>query len=153
MQKLFMTGNKYKNKKYVVDGIEFSSQFESKCYTYLSTLKNNGIIKDLKTQPVFLLMDGFKSPYYDGKNKKINKTKHRETTYVSDFEFIYLKNGKEYNVVLETKGFIDQKYPIKKKWFLRLYGEDHIFLELHRVKEFEQITSIIDELIDLKYNQ
>lgn len=141
---------KYKNDKINVEGIEFSSKFEANCFKYLKQLENQNIIKGLKTQPIFSLQNSFYCPYYDGKNKKVNKTKHRETNYISDFKFDYLYHGTWYQTVLETKGFIDQKYPIKKKLFLYQYGKDNIFLEIHRVGEFKIIPELIEEIIKLK---
>ena len=49
--------NKYKNKKATYDGITFDSTKEKNRYVALKQLESFGIIKDLKTQVPYLLID------------------------------------------------------------------------------------------------
>lgn len=135
--------NKYKNVFTSVDNIEFSSKMEANVYEKLSNLKATGLIKDLVLQPKFLLQESFPSVYYDGKKEKIMKNKIREINYISDFTFIY--KGKKF--VLEVKGMMDQKYPIKKKIFLNKFGNEYFFMEIRRIRELKKLESIMDELL------
>lgn len=134
--------NKYKNVKTTINNIEFSSKMEGKVYECLLNLEKNNIIKELSLQPKFVLLDSFKGMYYDSKKEKIIDNKIREVTYISDFAFIY-KNKK---FVLEVKGMMDQKYPIKRKLFLHKYP-DILFLEIRRIRELNRIVDILDDLI------
>ena len=48
--------NKYRNKKCVLDGIEFDSKKEMRRYSELKLLERAGEISDLKIQVPFLLL-------------------------------------------------------------------------------------------------
>ena len=135
--------NKYKNIKTVINGIPFSSLMEAKVYQKLLNLQEEGQISDLILQPPFVLQEAFNEKYYDGKKERIFEGKIREVKYISDFEFKY----KNKTFVLEVKGMMDQKYPIKKKLFLKKYGQDYIFMEIRRVRELENIINIMDNLL------
>ena len=52
--------NKYHNTKTKVNDITFDSKLEAKRYTELKLLEKNGLIKDLKLQPVYELIPSFK---------------------------------------------------------------------------------------------
>ena len=95
---------KYRNRKTVVDGIEFASKKEAERYKFLRILEKTGQIKDLKTQVKFELQPSFR--YHD---KQI-----RAIYYVADF--VYFRDGKK--VVEDTKGFITEVYKLKSKMFL-----------------------------------
>lgn len=102
--------NKYRNKKTVVDGIEFDSKAESNRYIELKLLEKAGQIKDLSLQPKFVLQPSF---------KKNGKT-HRAIHYIADF--IYIENGKntptgEGIVVEDVKGMETKEFKIKRKMF------------------------------------
>lgn len=120
--------------------------FEAKAYKILLGLERNGVICNLELQPKFILQNAFESIYYDGSVEKVKAGKLREITYVSDFLFEY-KNQK---IVLETKGMPDQKYPIKKKLFLNIYGKNYCFLEIRRVRELNKLIDILNILFTKK---
>lgn len=103
--------NKYKNKKVVVDGIEFDSKKETKRYGELKLLEKAGLIKDLELQKTFELQPSF---------KKNGKT-YRKITYIADF--YYYDNHLERYVVEDTKGFKTDIYKIKKKMFEYVYPD------------------------------
>lgn len=134
--------NKYKNVKTVINGIEFSSKMESKVYECLLSLEKENIISNLILQPKYILLDSFKGIYYDSKSEKIKKGSVREVTYISDFSFVY----KDKTFVLEVKGMMDQKYPIKRKLFLNKF-KNLLFIEIRRVRELSKIISLLDELL------
>ena len=137
-----ISSNKYKNVKTTINGISFSSKMEAKVYEVLLSLKEKNIISNLILQPKFVLNESFRRIYYDSRKEKINTNQIREITYISDFSFIY----KEKNFILEVKGMMDQKYPIKKKLFLSKYPEI-LFLEIRRIRELNKIIEILDNLI------
>ena len=112
-----MTYSKYKAKKTVVDGIPFASKKEAARYQELKLLERAGVINDLVLQPRFLLQEKFE---YKGKTEwKIE--------YVADFKYIDTRTG---NVVVEdTKGYKPDVYKIKRKLFLKKYGENFEFIE------------------------
>lgn len=103
--------NKYKNKKIIIDGIEFDSQLEGKRYKELKLLTKVGVIKDLQLQPTFELIPTF---------KKNNKT-YRKTTYKADFSYFDTRLNKI--VVEDTKGFKTDIYKLKKKMFEYKYQD------------------------------
>lgn len=106
---------KYKNKKAIVDGIEFDSKKEAARYQELKVLVAAGRISDLKRQVKFTLIP---SQRIDG------KVVERECYYIADF--VYNENGKE--VVEDVKGYRNPqsagyaKFVIKRKMMLHLYG-------------------------------
>lgn len=108
--------NKYRNKKVIVDGIKFDSIAESKRYKELKLLERQGIIKDLKLQPSFVLQPSF---------KKNNKTT-RAIIYKADFS--YLEDDKL--VVEDVKGYATKEFKLKEKMFNYIYKE----LELKIIK-------------------
>lgn len=109
--------SKYNATKTEVDGIEFDSKAEAEYYANLKMLERAGVIQDLKLQPRFLLQDSF--TYRGHKERKIE--------YVADFE--YMLNGER--VVVDVKGLRTQVYNIKRKLFLKKYGDSVVFKELH----------------------
>lgn len=98
--------SKYNNKKVVYRTIEFDSKMERDYYIYMINLLKIPAHK-IKLQPVFELQRAF----VDSSGKK-----HRAITYKADFQVD--------NEVIDVKGMIDQKFPIKKKMFLKRYGSN-----------------------------
>lgn len=97
-------GNKYYNKKVIIDGIKFDSQKEGNRYLELKLLQRAGEIKDLKIHPRYLLQPSFEK----------NGKKYRKIEYVADFAYTE-KNG---NIVVEdTKGIETEAFKIKHKLF------------------------------------
>lgn len=101
--------NKYRNTKVVIDGIRFDSKAEGRRYQELKLLLRAGKIFDLKLQPRFLLIEGF---------KKNGKT-WRKTEYVADFS--YIENGRR--IVEDVKGKETDVFKIKHKLFEYKYPE------------------------------
>ena len=112
--------SKYHAIKTEVDGVKFDSKSEAEYYANLKLLERAGVIQDIKLQPRFLLQDGF----------TYNGHKERKIEYVADFE--YMQNGKR--VVVDVKGLRTQVYCIKRKLFLKKYGDDVIFKEIKNAK-------------------
>lgn len=108
--------NKYRNKKAVIDNIEFDSKLEANRYVELKLLQRAGKIKNLKLQPRFLLQDSF---------KKNGKT-FRKIEYVADFQ--YIENGK--TIVEDVKGMQTDVFKLKHKIFEKVYPN----LELRIIK-------------------
>lgn len=106
-----MAYNKYKNKKTVVDGIEFDSLKEARRYEELKLLAKGGVIKDLELQPVFELVP---------KQKHNGKT-IRKASYIADFKYTDIQSG--ITVVEDVKGFKTDVYKLKKKIFLYKYPQ------------------------------
>ena len=106
--------NKYKNKKTVIDGYTFDSKKEANHYIALKQLEKFGVIKDLKMQVPYLLIDTIR---YKGKT-------YPKTKYLADFEYIDTETGKK--VVEDVKSEITRKdkvYRIKIKLLLKQYPD------------------------------
>ncbi len=110
--------SKYNAKKTYIDGHIFDSIKEASRYVELRMLEKAGKIKQLKLQPVFMLLDSFE---YEGK-------RIRKITYIADFQYICMDSGQE--IVEDVKGVKTQVYNIKKKLFLHQYGERFEFREV-----------------------
>jgi len=106
---------KYGNKKVIVDGVKFDSKAEAERYRELALLKKAGLIRNLKLQPKFLLQDKFK---YNGKTE-------RAISYIADFEYFDVQEGSF--VVEDVKGVETEVFKIKRKLFLKQYGEKYVF--------------------------
>lgn len=109
--------SKYKAVKTKVNGIKFDSKKEARRYKELKILEKADEIKSLELQPRFLLQEKFK---YNGKTV-------RKIEYVADFRYIDEKGN---TVVEDVKGMKTEVYKIKKKIFLKIYGENLIFKEI-----------------------
>ena len=109
--------SKYKAVKTKVNGIKFDSKKEARRYKELKILEKADEIKSLELQPRFLLQEKFK---YNGKTI-------RKIEYVADFRYIDEKGN---TVVEDVKGMKTEVYKIKKKIFLKIYGENLIFKEI-----------------------
>lgn len=110
--------HKYNAKKTVVDGITFDSKKEAVRYKELKALELVGKIDRLELQPRFVLMDGFR---YEGKAI-------RKIEYIADFLYRDLST---YELVVEdVKGVKTDVYKLKKKLFLKHYGNEYKFKEV-----------------------
>ena len=96
---------KYKNKKTIVDDIQFDSKLEAKRYNELKLLEKSGKIKELQLQPSFELIPSF---------KKNGKT-FRKAIYKADFSYIDTETGE--TIIEDTKGYVTELYKLKKKIF------------------------------------
>jgi hypothetical protein len=105
---------KYKNKKIMVNGIQFDSKKEAKRYQELKLMEDAGEITKLERQVKFDLLPNQKDP--DG------KVIERKVQYVADF--VYMKNGKV--CVEDVKGYRDggayRVFVIKRKLMLYRFG-------------------------------
>ena len=118
--------SKYKNRKKLVDGIEFDSAKEARRWSELKLLEKAREISDLRRQVKFVLIESqyeeSSEVYQRGKNKgkpKRGKLLEHECSYVADFVYIDEKTGK--TVVEDTKGFKTKDYIIKRKLLLERY--------------------------------
>jgi len=102
---------KYKNKKTVVDNIEFDSKKEANRYFELKFLLKVGEIKNLEFQPKYILIDDFKD--FEG-------IWHRKIAYIADFRYWDVKKEKE--IVEDVKGMKTEVYRIKKKLLLHKFN-------------------------------
>ena len=109
--------SKYRAIKTTVDGIEFDSRKEAMRYQELKLLQKAGVIKDLSLQPNFLLQEKFK---YQGETQ-------RKIEYIADF--MYWDCERNCCVVEDVKGMKTDVYKLKKKLFLKKYGEKYDFIE------------------------
>lgn len=105
--------NKYRNKKVIIEGIQFDSQKEGTRYKQLKLLERAELIKDLKLQTTFELQPSF---------KKNNKT-IRAITYKADFDYL-TKDGR--HIVEDVKSKATEKdkvYRIKRKMLQYKYDD------------------------------
>lgn len=108
--------SKYNSTKVTLDGIKFDSKKEARRYKELKLLERAGEIKDLKLQPRYTLQESFK---YEGATI-------RKIEYVADFQY----EEKDGQLVTEdTKGYRTETYKLKKKLFLKRYGDKYKFIE------------------------
>jgi hypothetical protein len=105
-----MMANKYRNKKVILDGIEFDSRKEAQRWFELRMLERAKEIANLQRQVKYVLIPSQK---IDG------KTVERECAYIADFVYTE-KDGQV--VVEDTKGFRTDAYIIKRKLMLERYG-------------------------------
>ena len=106
--------NKYKNKKVQYDEMTFDSKKEKARYIQLLQLEKLGIIKNLKMQVPYLLLDTIR---YKGKT-------YPKTSYICDFQYIDVKTGKI--VVEDVKSPAtakDKVYRLKIKMLLSKYPD------------------------------
>lgn len=118
---------KYNNKKVEYEGIKFDSSRERDRYIFLKEKEREGVILDLKLQPIFELI-----PNQYKKSQKVLKTKikeieilvERSLSYRADFSYILAKT-REYIVedVKISKKLRPVEFRIKKKlmyWFHKI---------------------------------
>lgn len=123
------------------DNIKFRSKAERTMY---NLLKDSGL--EFRHEPAAIeLLKGFypTHPWYEGTKERSNKV--RSITYTPDF----VVDGKCNTYIIEVKGFITDRYPLKRKMLLYLM-QSHTpfkFFEVHtkrdmlfcidRIKEIE----------------
>lgn len=108
--------SKFHNVKVLADGKKFASKAEYMRYLWLKDELKAGRISGLSCQPRFILQESFK---YQGNTE-------RAITYIADF--MYLRDGK--TVVEDVKGKKTDVYKLKRKLFLKRYGDKYDFLEV-----------------------
>lgn len=118
--------NKYRNKKVVIDGIEFDSTKEGQRYLVLKKAQLDGIIYGLTLQPKFELIPAIRETYVKHlktKDKECERTVQLPITYSADFS--YYKDGAK--VIEDVKASpyttaLDKAFLIKEKLFRYFFG-------------------------------
>ena len=127
------------------NGIKFNSKIELMVY---KTLVENGFDPEYEPHK-FTIFEGYKPtvPFYTiNKNTKelsLNVIKQISITYTPDFILRY----KEWTIIIEVKGKINDVYPYKRKMF-RKFLEDNtkgniLFFEVYTNKNVLQMIEII----------
>ena len=111
--------SKYNATKRVIDGIRFDSIKEATRYEELKLLEKAGKIKDLKLQQPFILQEGFKD---NRSGKRIRSIK-----YVADYVYEDTESGEKF--CEDCKGYRTDVYKIKRKMFLKKFGQIYNFIE------------------------
>lgn len=73
---------KYNNQKKTVDGITFDSILEARRYIILKARLEAGTISDLRLQPHYTIMEGYKD---------LSGTYIRPVQYIADFHILLMK--------------------------------------------------------------
>ncbi|MDR2251827.1 MAG: DUF1064 domain-containing protein [Endomicrobium sp.] len=115
-----MRKNKYGAKKTGIDGLIFASKKEARRYEELKIMLKAKKIEDLQLQKSFELQESFE-------DKRSKKT-IRPITYICDF--FYYDKEKELYIVEDVKGMLTPSYKLKKKLFLKKYGDSFLFNEI-----------------------
>lgn len=100
--------HKYRAQATTVDGIRFDSKAEAERYVTLKAMELAGDIVSLRTQPQFILLDGFTDSF---------GTKHRAVTYKADFS--YWVDDKR--IVEDVKGIQTPVFRLKHKLLMQRY--------------------------------
>ncbi len=108
--------SKFRNVTVTADGRKFDSKAEYAHYLKLKAELEAGDISRLSLQPKFVLQESFR---YQGKTE-------RAITYIADF--MYEQDGK--TIVCDVKGKRTDVYKMKRKLFLKRYGDKYEFLEV-----------------------
>lgn len=128
-------GNKLNAQKVVLNGITFDSKRESERYLFLKEMEQQGLISDLQTQVLYVLVPPTyieRLKEYKTKPPKILRVldqKHRGVAYRADF--VYVKN--EVTIVEDVKSGREVRkdvYNIKKQLMWGLRG-----IDIHEVYE------------------
>lgn len=101
--------SKYKNKRNIVDGIEFDSKKEAEYWMILRHREAGGEIENLRRQERYLLI-----PKQEGE---------RASYYVADFAYYDRRQDKE--IVVDVKSAFTRKMPVyvlKRKLMLFVHG-------------------------------
>ena len=144
-----MENKKIKNAKVTIfNGIKFKSLLERACYR---ELEKSGLTFSHESDK-FRLWEGVKLKnlkvfLVKGRLLQLNTTKLQDTTYCPDFRVEY----KDFIIFIETKGFPNDSYPLKRKLFLKILdqlndGHKYIFIEPHSVGQMIQAINIIRTL-------
>lgn len=147
------------------EGIDFKSKLEKQIYVTLKLLK----LSPEYESKTFIIWEGYTShiPFYDresqsqktkrlskGDNNKLRSltlkpAKLRDITYTPDFYIRY----NNIDVYIESKGFENDVFPIKKKMFRRyldeLYdrtGQLSVYFEVYTIAQLLQALEIVKNL-------
>lgn len=103
--------NKYGNQRVEFDGHTFDSKAEFRRYLELKRLEAAGEIGELEVHPTFELQESFE---------------HEDETVraiIYEADFAYYEQGRR--VVEDVKGYETKVWRVKKKLFLRRYGDEY----------------------------
>jgi len=140
---------KIKNaKKYIYNNMEFKSGLEVYAYKQFLLAGFDVVYEPTK----FIIVDGF-SPhrlfYNSGRKNKVLKLQSanvQNTTYTPDFIIKY----KNYTIIIETKGFENDVFPLKKKLFRKLLEnniyENYMYMEVKNQNNITEAIKIINDL-------
>lgn len=143
-------GTKYNNKHITFDGYDFKSLLEKRTY---QLLKEAGLNPKYESE-TFRLLEKFAledkvllyKPRGVEKTLSLNKRTILGTTYTPDFIFEY----RGHKVFYDTKGKVNDTYPIKLKFFLLLQlqisEKPVIFFEPHSLRQVKQSIEILKNL-------
>ena len=101
---------KYRNRKTVLDGVEFDSAKEARRWAELKLMERAGIITELKRQGPFILIPA---------QVRGGKVVEKPVKYIADFTY---RDGHADYTVEDTKGCKNKEYIIKRKLMLWEFG-------------------------------
>lgn len=114
---------KYNNTKKTVDGITFDSIIEARRYIILKARLEAGTISDLRLQPHYTIMEGYKD---------LSGTYIRPVQYIADFSYID-EDGKR--IVEDVKGVRTEAYAIKRKLIRDRFGVDVVEITSKNIEQ------------------
>ena len=115
---------KYNNQKKTVDGLTFDSILEARRYTVLKSRLEAGTISDLRLQPHYTIMEGYKD---------LSGTYIRPVQYIADFSYIINEDGRR--IVEDAKGVRTEAYAIKRKLVRDRFGVDVVEITAKNVAQ------------------
>ena len=115
---------KYNNQKKTVDGITFDSILEARRYIILKARLEAGTISDLRLQPHYTIMEGYKD---------LSGTYIRPVQYIADFSYII--NEDRRRIVEDAKGVRTEAYAIKRKLVRDRFGVDVVEITAKNVAQ------------------
>ena len=117
-------GNKYGNKRFVADSVQWDSKKEYQRWLVLRQAEADGLISDLERQPKFELIPAIKETYIKHlktKDKVCERVVQLACSYTADFR--YVKDGK---VVVEdvkiSPKMLPPEYILREKMFRAKFG-------------------------------
>lgn len=114
---------KYNNTKKTVDGITFDSILEARRYTVLKSRLEAGTISDLRLQPHYTIMEGYKD---------LSGTYIRPVQYIADFSYI---NADGTRIAEDTKGVQTEAYAIKRKLLRDRFGVEIVEITVKNIEQ------------------
>ena len=138
-----------------VDGIKFQSKLEAKCYTLLKEAGLNfkyeqWCIELLKGfRPSFKVYEGYKGLLVQRVTKDNKNQIVRSISYKPDF--VYSDDSRL--IIIETKGFKNDIYPIKRKLFFNTLNTLNsslaiYFFEPSNITTVKQTIEVIKKILD-----
>lgn len=121
------------------DNIDFKSKSERTMY---NLLKESGLHFVCEPEAIELLKGFYPDHvWYEGTRER--KDKVRSITYTPDF----IVDGEKYTYIIEVKGFITDRYPLKRKMLLALIQDSDLrFFEVHTRRDMQFCINKIKEL-------